>query len=102
MKKLIVQLQYLDKVRAEITAEKLPVLLNNNPNQRIGTCRVFRDENERCLGELELNNDVDNELYFYYTSLNTDDGTYWFSGLNLATDIYKEGIPTKLKDMIVR
>jgi hypothetical protein len=101
MKVVNVKLNFLDKVGAIITSENLPILFNNNPDQIIGNCKVFRNDNGNCIGTLELDDDVDEDLFFYYSSWNTNDGTYWFTGLSLATNLYRDKIATRLSEMII-
>jgi len=101
MKNLIVKMDYLDRMAAVIVSEKLPIIIDNNPLKTVGTCRVFRNAEGRCVAELELENEVSEDLFFYYTSLNQENG-YWFTGLSLAHNLYNpDKIASRLSEMII-
>jgi hypothetical protein len=96
-----VSLRLLDKLGAIIPTENLPIMLNNHPHQLLGTCRVERDNEGQCIGVLIFDDEVSGDLFFYYASHNTDDGTFWFMGINLSEQLYANKPTLRLKDKIL-
>lgn len=103
MKNVHIRLNYLNKKNFIIPTTSIPVLHNNHPYQVLGPCYVRTNDNNEYIGDLELNNDVSDDLYFYYLSQDTGDGRRYFIGLNLADEVYDIEQPTtsRLKDMTV-
>ena len=58
-KKILVSLSHLDQMGALLFRNDVPVFLENNPDRNVGICRYHRNENGVLIGELEIENDVD-------------------------------------------
>lgn len=102
MKTVTVRLGFLDKIAAVVIRENLPIILDNHPAKVIGNVRIFKNDNGQTMGELELEDNVDENLFFYYCSLNAEDGDFWFTGINLSTKLYPSHPTMRLKEKIIK
>jgi hypothetical protein len=72
---MIVKLSLLDRKEVLFYPHEVPVTCVVEGAYRIiGVCKVYRDEQGRHLGELELEEVVSLDLYFYYRAMSNTAG----------------------------
>ena len=98
---MTVKLSLLDRLGSVTYERHVEVILEHDINHPIGTCEVYTDEKGNHFGLLTLNRRVDQNLYFYYRNQCSDDGLFWFSGLQLLTKPLHSKPTTQLKDMLI-
>ena len=80
----------------------MPIAIIDDKYEIIGTCRVFRnEENGKHFGELLLDKEISSELYFYYRSRANNAGIFIFAGLDFTQNELSHSPTTKLKEMII-
>jgi hypothetical protein len=96
-----VRLSLLDRQATLHYSKEVPIHTFIDRYKNVGTCKVFRGESGRHFGELELEEDVSTELYFYYRNMCNDADIFVFAGLDLMENPIENRPSTQLKDMIV-
>jgi len=99
---MTVKLSLLDRKEALFYPSEVPVACVTDGSYRIiGACKVHRDEHGRHFGELELDEEVKLDLYFYYRAMSNTAGIFEFAGLDL-TENQNASHPTKtLREMTI-
>ncbi len=104
MRNFTVRLTKLDREMAVTHANTVPVYINDQINNPIGTCRVYKNQNSEFIGEVQLNTDVSGDLYFYYVdnvgAVDAESG-YHFSGLHFTDDMLKDKPTQRLKEKVI-
>jgi hypothetical protein len=78
------------------------VYLNYDIHNPIGTCTVFMNKEGKYFGKLELENEVDTSLFFYYNGLHGEDDFFNFEGLFFfEKELESKAKTNRIKDMIV-
>lgn len=98
---MIVRLSLLDKKPAVYYPEVVDVYKFDDRYEYIGTCKVFKDASGKHFGQLELNEDVNSDFYFYYRARFNEADIFHFAGLDFLKHEDAKSKTTKLKDMIV-
>src|ERR1700744_3507764 len=97
---LTIRLPWLDNTDVSILSETVDVFLENHPERIIGLCKIIRDEKGNFIGELDLDEDVDHNLYIYYNKKEVN-GSFIFTGISLYKEHYNGEATSQLKDNII-
>jgi len=98
---MVVRLSLLDHKEVIFSSDIVPVFVEDNNYREIGTCKIFRNKEGHYMGDLELEEDINENCFFYYRSRTNDGGIFIFSGLDLTTTELVNKPTTRLKDMVV-
>ena len=100
---MIVKLGNLDRKDTLYYPHEVPIaMVGDKAYNIIGTCRVFRDEQGQHFGELEFDNEISLDLYFYYKGRLNAAGIFIFGGIDLAETALAQNTTTTLREMIVK
>lgn len=100
---MTVKLSLLDRKEVLFYPHEVPVACFVDGSYRIvGVCKVYRDEHGRHFGELDLDEDVSLDLYFYYRALFNVAGIFEFAGLDLTENQNANHPTTSLREMIIK
>lgn len=97
---MLVRLSLLDSMKSFSYAEVGDVALAGDSYEIIGTCTLTRNDTGEHFGKLNVNRELDGNLFFYYTFSNLEDQP-WFTGIQLNKTERKGSTTTTLKEMIV-
>lgn len=96
-----ISLVLLDKLGSVGYDNKVPVILEHDFINPIGWCEVFRGDDGRHYGYLALDRAVSHDLFFYYRQAVSDDGIFWFSGVQLLSKPLDGKATTRLHEKII-
>lgn len=97
-----VRLTYVDNQPARFyNMGELDTILDNDINHPVDTCKVFTDAQGYYFAQINSAQELDGDLFFYYSGLHDNYGYYHFTRLHLMTVPLTNKPKTKLKDMIV-
>ena len=99
---MIVRLRYLDNLDALNYYDLSDVYLSINKDYvKIGTCKVYANDQGEHFGKLRLQQKIDLDLFMYYRNKENNENVFWFLGL----DLYDHEIDVKpaiqIKEAIV-
>lgn len=95
-----VKLSLLDRQGTLHYTDTVPVCIYEDSYKTIGTCSIYKDANGCHFGVLELDQPVNEDLFFYYRNMSNNAGIFIFSGLDFMPNQIKESPTTQLRDMI--
>jgi len=98
---IIVKLTKFDTIPHKQFTNIVPVILNNNPNNSIGYCKLVRNKNGQFYGELNLDSGDYGDFYFSYLD-NTQNGLNFVLDFINLSEAPGESQTTKLKDIVVK
>lgn len=96
---MTVKLSLLDRINALGFDEIVDVALATDTYKTIGTCTIFTTTPGEYWGEIQVDRELNENLYFYYTFTNFN-GVPWFAGIQLNKEPRKNSSTTQLKSMI--